>query len=359
MKKLKLPSGRIKIKSGRSLAWFYVVLTIVVFAMGIWLYLNNPTFQKNIEVAFSYFIHGSSEIKGPVVSEKDGQAFILYDHPLVNVTIVKDSECKGTRCDFPNLAMEISQQITPLLKIKEVDYRSNAGVEILKNIKWQMLPVVIFDKTLEKVRGFDQLKELFLQDGDVYLLRLQPSTTRILPEYGNALMKGFVNKNYPIKIVEYGNYSSYYTARSQEAIDKLLVKYPDDIVIYFKHFVKSQNDIILARASECAAMQGKFWEMHKALFDNLEVFFSLKEDQYAAKLLELAYKIYLPDQVSFRECMKTNVFDSKIQSQLSEAEKIGIDSAPVFFINDAVIPGAMDFSEFDAVVRSKLGLPQE
>src|SRR3990167_4826749 len=63
-------------------------------------------------------------------------------------------------------------------------------------------------------------------------------------------------------------------------------KYAQDINVIYRHFpLPSHNrSVPLARASEAAAMQNKFWEYHDELFDNFEA--NTDEDfiRYAEKL---------------------------------------------------------------------------
>lgn len=355
--KIKLPSRRIK-KRARSLGWLYGVLAAIVLGLGAGLYTLNTTFRQNVDLAFSYFTFTKPEIvqSGPYVSEQDGRAFVLYDHALVNVAFVYDSSCRGARCDFPTLADEIKDQITPLIKFRSVDYRTDEGKELMTGITWNMLPVVIFDRTLEKVRGFDQLQELFVRDGDRYLLRLQPSTSRTLPDYSNALVHGFSNSTYPVNIVAYVNYACEYCARAQKVMEELLSKYPDDIRIYVKPLMRGTLDLLGARAAECAAAQGIFWDMHKLIFANYEKIRDFDDKAFIDKLMEFAHMTFIPDQVVFRKCLASDMYDGKFSKHLQEAQSLGVDSTPVFFINDSVIPGSMDLSEFEAVVRYHLGL---
>lgn len=357
VEKITLPSRRIK-KRARSLALLYVVLALIVVGLGTGLYIFNATFRQNVDLAFSYFTFAKPEVvqSGPYVSEQDGRAFVLYGHGLIDVAFVYDSSCRGARCDFPTLADEIKDQITPLIKFRSVDYRSDEGKKLLSGITWNMLPVVIFNRTLEKVRGFDQLHELFVRDGDRYLLRLQPSTSRKLPDYSNALVHGSSNSTYPVNIVAYINYVCEYCARAQKVLQELLLKYPDDIRVYVKPLMRGALDLLGARASECAAAQGKFWDMHKLIFDNHEKIRDLDETEFAAKLMEFAHMTFISDQVAFRKCLASDTYDGKFSKYLEEAQSLGVDSTPVFFINDSVIPGSMDLSEFEAVIRYHLGL---
>lgn len=74
--------------------------------------------------------------------------------------------------------------------------------------------------------------------------------------------------NGKITIVEFSDFECPYCSRYKTSMDEVMEKYADDVTLVFKHFPLSfhQYAKTAAVASECAAEQDKFWEMHDALF---------------------------------------------------------------------------------------------
>lgn len=71
-----------------------------------------------------------------------------------------------------------------------------------------------------------------------------------------------------ITIVEFSDFECPYCSRYKATTDQILEAYPDDVTVVFKHFPLSFHQYAkpAAIASECAAEQGKFWEMYDELF---------------------------------------------------------------------------------------------
>jgi protein-disulfide isomerase len=85
-----------------------------------------------------------------------------------------------------------------------------------------------------------------------------------------------------------------------------------------------------ARAARCAGEQGKYWEMHDSLF--------AKQNALSGPaLLDRAQTLGL-DTTKFAECLSSEKYTVDIQKNLSEAEKMGIDGTPTFFLG-VVEPG--------------------
>jgi len=79
-----------------------------------------------------------------------------------------------------------------------------------------------------------------------------------------------------------------------------------------------------ARAARCAGEQGKYWEMHDSLF--------AKQDSLSdLALLERAGTLDL-DTTQFAECQSGEKYTADIQNNILEAQKLGVDGTPTFFV---------------------------
>jgi|SRR3989344_8232895 len=76
------------------------------------------------------------------------------------------------------------------------------------------------------------------------------------------------NKNAKIKLVEFSDFECPFCTRAFPTIEALLEKYGDKISLEYRHnpLPFHPNAQKAAEASECAGEQGKFWEMHDAIF---------------------------------------------------------------------------------------------
>ena len=80
----------------------------------------------------------------------------------------------------------------------------------------------------------------------------------------------------PLTLVEYGDFECPFCSRATGAIDEVRAHFGDDLLYVWRHFPLDRahpRAFDAARASEAAALQGRFWEMARELFahqDDLE-----------------------------------------------------------------------------------------
>jgi protein-disulfide isomerase len=79
-----------------------------------------------------------------------------------------------------------------------------------------------------------------------------------------------------------------------------------------------------ARAARCVGEQNKYWEMHDSLFAKQTVFTE-------AVLSERAAQLGI-DMARFTDCLSSDKYADDIQERISEAQQIGIDGTPTFFL---------------------------
>ena len=106
-----------------------------------------------------------------------------------------------------------------------------------------------------------------------------------------------------------------------------------------------------ANATMCAGDQGKFWEMHDVIFENMRAL----ED---ANLESYAQKIGL-DAAKFKSCYSANKHKAQILKDQSTAVKLGARGTPAFFINGRFLSGAQPFPAFDALIQEEIKKAQE
>jgi protein-disulfide isomerase len=79
-----------------------------------------------------------------------------------------------------------------------------------------------------------------------------------------------------------------------------------------------------ARAARCAGEQGKYWEMHDSLF-------ARQTALSAPALLDRAQTLGL-DTAKFTECQSSDKYTEDIQKSVSEAQRMGVEGTPTFFL---------------------------
>jgi protein-disulfide isomerase len=102
-------------------------------------------------------------------------------------------------------------------------------------------------------------------------------------------------------------------------------------------------------AAACANEQGKFWEMHDALFANQDRWNGEATGRPRGPIADLAKGIGL-DMTKYGACMDSDRYRAKIQSHLAEAERRQIQSTPTFVFNGTAVSGALPYDKFKKYV---------
>ena len=157
----------------------------------------------------------------------------------------------------------------------------------------------------------------------------------------------------PVVVIEFSDFQCPFCRKhvteTQPILDEQFVD-TGDVKWVFKHFPLPIHPAAPAAgaAAECAAEQGKFWEMHDLLFEDVDRWASGDTD---AALKELAGELGL-DQEAFDACMAGEEAAAAVESDLSDGAPF-VQGTPTFIVlvgeQGRIIPGALpvdQFSEF-------------
>ena len=102
-----------------------------------------------------------------------------------------------------------------------------------------------------------------------------------------------------------------------------------------------------AWASECAAEQGKFWEMHDVLYANQKGeglgTFSDRRLQAMAEMAGLDVKAY-------KKCFGGSAAKSALNADLAEAAKRGLTGTPTIYVNGTLMENPTDFAAYQQMI---------
>ena len=107
-----------------------------------------------------------------------------------------------------------------------------------------------------------------------------------------------------------------------------------------------QNAQKAAEAAECADEQGKFWEMHDKIFEDISSI-------GVANLKQFAKDIGL-NSAEFDACLDSGQMASEVKKDLADGIAAGVSGTPAFFINGQLGSGAQPFSVFEQIIEEEL-----
>ncbi|MCH8029698.1 MAG: DsbA family protein [Candidatus Dadabacteria bacterium] len=154
----------------------------------------------------------------------------------------------------------------------------------------------------------------------------------------NVPIKG--NKDAKITVVEYSDFQCPYCRKGSEIIPLLLSEYKGKVRFVFKQLPLPIHNWAkpAAIASVCAHEQGvdNFWEFHDLLFDNQR---AINLNNSEEKFLEFAKKLKL-NQDKFKKCLSKPETALRVEEDFKEAQELGVNSTPSFFVNGMLVQGA-------------------
>jgi protein-disulfide isomerase len=144
----------------------------------------------------------------------------------------------------------------------------------------------------------------------------------------------------PVVLEEFGDYQCPPCGQMFPEIEKIKQDYGDQVRLVFRQyplFRVHPHALIAAHAAEAAGLQGKFWEMHRAIYENQRAW-SPTQDPTA--LFESYARQAGLDVDRYHKDVGSPETDARVVADRDRAQSVGVESTPTFFINGRKIPPA-------------------
>jgi protein-disulfide isomerase len=132
-----------------------------------------------------------------------------------------------------------------------------------------------------------------------------------------------------VAIIEYADFECPYCGQyERNTSSQILEKYikTAKVKLFYRDLPLPEHPHALSatRAAYCAGEQGKYWEMHDSLFANQ---LALSDPALLGRAKTVAL-----DTNKFSECFSSNRYSDELRKSVDEAQRMGIDGTPTFFI---------------------------
>ena len=160
------------------------------------------------------------------------------------------------------------------------------------------------------------------------------------------------NDTAPVTIVEYSDFEcgycrSFYNTTLQQVINDYVKT--GKVKISYKHFpFLADSSLPKAMLSECAAEQGKFWQMHNALFGGRIP--KADEASMNKQAMQLAAEFGM-NGARFGDCLANPQVRQRVLDDASEGQKVGVRGTPTFLINGKPLVGAQPYAAFRLAIE--------
>jgi protein-disulfide isomerase len=145
-----------------------------------------------------------------------------------------------------------------------------------------------------------------------------------------------------VTMIECSDFECPYSKRASATVDELLA-HNDDLAFFHVHFPLGmfEHSRLEANASVAAQRQGRFWEMHDALF-------AASIDSEAAAI-DLAGRLGL-DVERFAADLRSAAARAEVDRQHALCKNAGVRGVPTFFINGRRVVGSIPAGQFQRII---------
>ena len=141
-----------------------------------------------------------------------------------------------------------------------------------------------------------------------------------------------------IAVVLYGDYLCPYCRRLREILERLRHALSDRLAYAFRHFPNERahpGAELMSIGAEAAARQGRFWEMHDALYRH-------DTPLNRSILLDIGASLGL-DMERFRRDLEDPLLRRRIEEDRADGRRNGVGATPTIFVDGVRYDGAWDF----------------
>ncbi len=285
----------------------------------------------------------------------DGKTWVAYNEPVVELQIVNDSQCEECAVEEP---LQILKRVIPTLVPKSVQYDSEQGRALVEQLEIKSLPAFAFGENVTKTDVYSQAQEIFMEKDGFFLLNaeqigVRPGRFISLPDIQENDSR-IGNEESQVRVILFTDFEcpfckSFYEQGFGEAIDE----YQDRVLFVFKHLPLQihKKAEVSALASECAAEQGKFWQMADKLYAS--------QKEWSEAVSNNIFKNYAAslglNVLEFNQCFDSNEYGDEIQADAAQAEEFGISGTPATFVNGQFMSGVVPYETLKAAIDEELG----
>lgn len=153
----------------------------------------------------------------------------------------------------------------------------------------------------------------------------------------------------PLEMIEYGDYQCPYCGLAYPMVKSIQQQFGKDLRFVFRNFPWSKihpQAFAAAVATEAAAMQNRFWEMHDIVFENQQAI--MEED-----LMRFAEELGI-NTAQFERDMKRAELAEKVRNDFESGIRLGVNRTPTFFVNGKRYEGHLHEDQLAGFLQEQL-----
>jgi protein-disulfide isomerase len=344
----------------------HLVPSLLMLALALMFYLPACSAQvKNASKA------GSQEDPGQVVARVNGKTITAADVHAEGADQFDQLEREYLQRRHEILESELKKVVQDRLLDAEAAARGVSKDKLLAEIKPGEVTDADAEAFYEKNKArippqtskesvMPQIKAYLAQNGqqdarDKYFKSLEAKYKvdyLLQPMRVDVAANGFPAKGpagAPVTIVEFSDFQCPFCSRITPTLEQVVSKYGNKVRLVFRQFPLPMhpNAAKAAEASLCANEQGKFWEMHDAMFKDQA---GLAVDGLKSKAAGIAGI----NAATFNSCLDSGKETPAVQSDMKAGTKAGVNGTPAMFVNGRFVSGVVSADDLSKVIDEEL-----
>lgn len=141
----------------------------------------------------------------------------------------------------------------------------------------------------------------------------------------------------PVTIEEFGDFQCPPCGNLSPILGKIEHEFGARLRVVFRQYPLSVHPhaTLAARAAEAAGLQGRFWEMHDALYRTQNAWSTATDARSA--FLEYAGTLGL-DRARFEKDLESDQVIARVEADQARANSLGVSRTPTLFLNNNLLP---------------------
>ena len=153
----------------------------------------------------------------------------------------------------------------------------------------------------------------------------------------------------PVTLVEYGDYQCPGCGAAYPMVKTIQKRLGAKLRFVFRNM--PLNEIhpyaeLAAEAAEAADAQGRFWDMHDALYEH--------QDQLGPDSATILAKRLHLDIARFEQDLTSRRFRERVKRDFLGGVRSGVNGTPTFFVDGLRYDGALDERSLEAALRQRI-----
>jgi protein-disulfide isomerase len=153
----------------------------------------------------------------------------------------------------------------------------------------------------------------------------------------------------PVTVVVFSDFQCPACASLAERMKEVRARHPGQVAMVFRHFPLPNHAAAVpaARASECAAAQGRFEALH-------DLFFAQQDSLGTKPWARFAREAGVADLAAFGRCMQGRDADAAVRRDSEAGMRLGLSATPTLLINGRRVQGAPPLPRLEQLINDEL-----